>query len=252
MAPRVMHRQSECCSGRIRRKGRRCRTTGTTNPEPVIVATDEGMQINAQLKRLCNILISACAINQPVGRRMPGRAWEQRRAAVNPIRAVQERRGRRTWQRRRAATRGQARRRVEGCALALSVVGRDSAGRYPGLASAARSGLGHVPRVISPVLLRLGGLLRAVALGGDGAPQEESYAHDRTTTAFPQPESLNSRLREPTKASRVPHGNPASPRSGPPPQDSHGHNGRHALATQASGLCPPTRPMALQASTAAS
>ena len=30
---------------------------------------------------------------------MPGRAWDQRRVAGNPIRAVQERRGRRTWKR---------------------------------------------------------------------------------------------------------------------------------------------------------
>jgi hypothetical protein len=34
---------------------------------------------------------------------------------------------------------------------------------------------GTVSRVISPVLLGLAGLLRAVALGADGAPQEESY-----------------------------------------------------------------------------
>ena len=78
------------------------------------------------------------------------------------------------------ATGGQARRSVEGCALALSVVGRDSVGGYPGLAAAAAGTVG----VISPVLLRLGGLLRAVALGADGAPQEESYAHDRTAIAL--------------------------------------------------------------------
>jgi hypothetical protein len=35
------------------------------------------------------------------------------------------------------------------------------------------------------VLLGLGGLLHAVALDADGAPQEESYAHHRTATAFP-------------------------------------------------------------------
>jgi len=35
--------------------------------------------------------------------------------------------------------------------------------------------------------------------------------------------SLNDQLREPPKTSGVPHKNPASPRSGPPPQTSHGH-----------------------------
>jgi hypothetical protein len=110
---------------------------------------------------------------------MPGRAWDQRRAAGNPVRAVQGRRGRRTWQRRRAATSGQARRGVEGCALALSVVGRDSASGYPvslrGLVPAA----GTVPTVISPVLLGLGGLLHAVALDADGASQEEKSLFNR-------------------------------------------------------------------------
>ena len=74
--------------------------------------------------------------------------------------------------------------RVEGCALALSA-GRDSVGGYPGLAAAARSGLGAISRVISPLLLRLGGQLRAVALDADGTSQKESYAHGRTTTASP-------------------------------------------------------------------
>ena len=43
------------------------------------------------------------------------------------------------------------------------------------------------------MLLRLGGQLRAVALGADGAPQEEGYAHDRTTNAFPAAQALRRR-----------------------------------------------------------
>src|SRR5882672_8895822 len=101
------------------------------------------------------------------------RLTDQRLAAGKPIRAVQGRRGRRTWQRLRAATRARAGRRVEGCALALSVVGRDSVGvtRVPLRRPIPASGT--VPRVISLFLLGLGGLLRAVALGSDGCATGE-------------------------------------------------------------------------------
>jgi hypothetical protein len=114
-------------------------------------------------------------------------AHRARRTAENPVCAVQGRRGRRTWQRRRAATRGQTRPARRGLrSSVLSAVGRDSAGgtRVSFRAPIAASSM--VPRVISPVLLGLGGLLHAVALGADGAPQEESYVHDRTATAFPR------------------------------------------------------------------
>ena len=80
---------------------------------------------------------------------------------------------------------------VEGCALALSVVGRNSASGYPvslrGLVPAACT----VPTVISPVLLRLGGLLHAVALDADGASQEENHAMTAPRPRSRQPQQLD-------------------------------------------------------------
>ncbi len=121
---------------------------------------------------------------------MPGMHTGPEACGGNPVLAVQGRRGRQTRQRRRAATSGRPRRgRWELCPSAVRH--RNSAdgirvslrGTCPGR---RRGSDGH-----RSCLLRLGGLLRAVALGADGAPQEESHALTAPRPRCRQPKQLN-------------------------------------------------------------
>jgi hypothetical protein len=144
--------------------------------------------------RRLHALTSACMCGKPgrqAGRqeRTPGQVgWRK----FGPCGAG--RRGRRTWQQRKAATCGPARRHAEGCGPQK----RSVAGRRPGVQPrGTRSCCGGPfrprarPAGHSCVLLMLCGFLPAVALGADDAPQEGSYAHDRTT--FPAAQAAGRR-----------------------------------------------------------
>src|SRR5438046_5825040 len=141
--------------------------------------------------RANNALISACTVKQVTGRRMPGTHTGPKAGGGNPVRPVQGPRGLLMWQRRRAAACGQSRRHVEGRALALPVVRRDSVGGYPGLVADGPFRPRARSRGPSPALLRLGGQLRAVVLGPEGAPQEESHAITAPRPRSRQPKQLD-------------------------------------------------------------
>jgi hypothetical protein len=66
----------------------------------------------------------------------------------------------------------------------------------------------------------------------DQLPASHSELKCEPVRGSRNPGCLNHQLREPPKASGVPHKNPTSPPPGPPPQTSHGHGGipRHTPA----------------------
>ena len=136
-------------------------------------------------------LISACAVNRPAGPRVPGTHTRPETCGgkSDPLRCrggAADERGSGVGGYRQSGALG-----VEGCTLALSISAAipsaDVRVSFRGPVLAA----GTVSRVISPVLLRLGGLLHAVALGADGARQEESHAMTAPRPRCRQPKQLN-------------------------------------------------------------